>query len=351
MTNHIGIKQTMQARTTFNLRLKNKLTRTLVDAIFHFNMEKVLYSGKRVNRIIMYHGVDLKEEKRFNSRFIGLENFKKQMLFLKKHTNVISLGDFFEKKFNPNKSNIAITFDDGYLNNYKYVVPLLNELKIEATIYVTALNNTDYDILWADFTDLAGYFCDRSVTVENERYIKNRNGKFVSENEGILLNEVIKRKGNLEYKLSVFQAFDKNETGFKQLNEFDDYWRLMTDEQIREVDQSKYVKIGSHSFWHNNLSNIPFSDAGKELLDAKNYLENLLQREVNDLAYPDGSYTREIIDFAYNIGFKYQLSCDGYNFNEDISDHRIKDRVGLYPAFSWCNQMHTLMTKPYDRRI
>ena len=47
-------------------RIQYKLERTFIDSLFFLNLEKLLFSNKKVNKIIMYHGVDLIEEKRFN---------------------------------------------------------------------------------------------------------------------------------------------------------------------------------------------------------------------------------------------------------------------------------------------
>ena len=66
-------------------RIIYKIERTFIDALFFLNLEKALFSGKKINKILMYHGIDLFEEKKFNSRFIGVDNFKRQILFLKKY--------------------------------------------------------------------------------------------------------------------------------------------------------------------------------------------------------------------------------------------------------------------------
>jgi len=323
-------------------RIKSKIARTIVDNLFLFNLEKLLITNKKINTIVMYHGVDSEENTQFNSRCIGLENFKKQLLFLKKNTNIISLQDFFEEKFDQTKSNIAITFDDGFLNNYKYAVPFLNEQKIPATIYVTGLNETPYDILWPDFLDISSYFHTNDLTIENSIYKKNSQGKYFSKELNKTLNEVIKIKGNYDFKLTVFSEFEKTGLKFKENESYFDYWKLMSNNQLIEVDKSPYVRIESHAFWHNNLANIPLIEAEKELIDSKKYLENLLQREITEIAYPDGSYSRELLDVAQNLGYKYQLAAEGYHFKADVLDKRIKDRFGLYPSVSWCNQMYNM---------
>ena len=325
-------------------RLLNKTIRTIIHSKYALGFsQKKINPGKIGNHIIMYHGVDLVENKKFNQRFIGLSNLKKQLIYLKKNVNLISMTDFFEEKFDSSKNNVAITFDDGFLNNYKYAVPLLNELEIPATIYVTGLNLTPYHIIWPDFIDIHTQYVGDHLEVEGEVYTKKGNRFYHQERNESLL-QIIKDKGDFRFKEVVFDVFKKYLPAHFSLDStLDDYWKLMTDEQIKEVDQTKYVRIESHSFMHNNLGNISLASALEELKISKNYLENLLQREVTHLAYPDGSYTRELIDEACRLGFKYQVAADGYLFPTlDEADERILDRMGFYPGNTWANQLDML---------
>lgn len=328
-------------------RIFNKTKRSFIHAQYSLGViQKIINPGKIGNHIIMYHGVDLVENKKFNQRFIGVHNLKKQLIYLKKNANLISMTDFFEEKFDATKNNVAITFDDGFLNNYTYAVPLLEELKIPATIYVTALNLTNHKMLWPDFVDLYTPRIDEDVLVDNELFTK-KNGRFVSFTTNKSLSQVIKERGEFHYKQLVFDAFE-NKLGEKVIldSRLDDYWKLMTDDQLQEVDRSKFVHIESHSFLHNNLGNIPLGQAVEELEVSKKYLENLLQREVNHLAYPDGSYSRELIDKAFDIGYKYQVAAEGYLFPElDAQDSRILDRIGFYPANTWANQLDMMFNR------
>ena len=118
--------------------------------------------------------------------------------------------------------------------------------------------------------------------------------------------------------------------GFKKDSKYDDLWKLMSDEQIINCQKGGLIEIGSHGFLHNNLGRISHEKACSEILDSKNYLENLTQSKMKSIAYPDGSYSRALIDYCENLGFKNQLAAEGYLFNEDESDPRIHDRKGIY---------------------
>ena len=115
----------------------------------------------------------------------------------------------------------------------------------------------------------------------------------------------------------------------------------MSDEQIKIISKSRYVKIGSHGYWHNNLSSLPYQKACEDVLNSKNYLENLTQYTIDSIAYPDGSYTREVSKYANDIGFNYQCAVD-YKFKEDKNTPYIIDRLGLYPVLTPKYINHTI---------
>jgi hypothetical protein len=85
------------------------------------------------------------------------ERFEEQMEYLNKNYNVISLEELAlgirnKIKFKPN--TISITFDDGYLNNYEFVVPYMKKHNIPAIIFIVEnLIGTD-KLAWWDSINL-----------------------------------------------------------------------------------------------------------------------------------------------------------------------------------------------------
>ena len=64
--------------------------------------------------------------------------FKSNLHFLKKYTNVVSLDDFFSGRMSYEKVNVAITFDDGYKSWVSCAVPILKELDLPGTFFVSS---------------------------------------------------------------------------------------------------------------------------------------------------------------------------------------------------------------------
>jgi len=90
--------------------------------------------------VLMYHSVNPKSDEVLKRLIVKPESFARQMKFLKEHHyNVVSLEELGamlrDKKKIPYKT-VAITFDDGYKDNYIYAYPVLNKLQIPATIFV-----------------------------------------------------------------------------------------------------------------------------------------------------------------------------------------------------------------------
>jgi peptidoglycan/xylan/chitin deacetylase (PgdA/CDA1 family) len=321
-------------------RLISKTKRVATEQIAGSFMGGMVADGIKGNYILMYHGVTAKGDTRFNRRHASISCFRKQVAFLKKHASVISLSDFFEGKFNPAKANFALTFDDGYLNNLTCAKPVLEEFKCPATFFITGLNEINDPILWADYVNIASTLTGTDIEIEGVLFKKKGNTYF-SQLSGKSLYEVIKhQKADYAYKQKVKEAFSKH-VNFENDDLIKEYWQLMNDRQIEEVSRSSYITIGSHSYYHNNLGTISHQNALEELTRSKKYLENLVQYDIKQLAYPDGSYTPQLVASAKQMGFKVQLAADHFLFNESANNPDIKKRNGIYTIDSCLNQLFT----------
>lgn len=95
--------------------------------------------------VLMYHSIGYEKNNRLR---IPQQQFKQQMKYIKDNGyNTLTLQElynfFMQNKPVPKKS-VVITFDDGYLDNYKYAYPVLKELGLKATIFVI-VDNIDKD--------------------------------------------------------------------------------------------------------------------------------------------------------------------------------------------------------------
>jgi peptidoglycan/xylan/chitin deacetylase (PgdA/CDA1 family) len=319
-------------------RILNKLERLGNDFVFNSGILASNRLKETEHTILMYHGIDTVGGTDFNSRHTSQVHFFKHVEFLKKYCHIISLADFFEKRFISGKPNIALTFDDGYRNNFLYAKPVLEAAKVNGTFYITGLNTSDTNILWADFLNIASKLTNQTISIDGEKF-EQRNGVYHSLDSGKNLYSIIKdEKAGSDYKQLMTESFI-DLYDFKKDLAYDDYWKLMTDQEIRKCGESKFVEVGSHGFLHNNLGTISIEDANVELQNSKSYLENIIQNNVVSIGYPDGSYTGETLNASENLGFLYQTAAEGFLFKEDETDNRIRDRKGMYTCDTCANQL------------
>src|SRR5260221_3541524 len=132
------------------IKLRRKLNGLQRDAGWRFGIGQAYYENAKGARILVYHGICLEDARRFNTLFVELKMFETQLKLYKKHFNIISLDDFYHQRFNNDRFNICFTFDDGIANNYKYVLPLLEQYGAPAAYFITGIRDARYDILWHD---------------------------------------------------------------------------------------------------------------------------------------------------------------------------------------------------------
>lgn len=103
--------------------------------IFLFNF----FSRQYVVPIIMYHSVNPDADPQ-NRLALTVKTFERQMRFLKTHRyNVLALeelADLIRQKKKIPPKTLAITFDDGYKDNYTYAFPILKKYHLPATLFI-----------------------------------------------------------------------------------------------------------------------------------------------------------------------------------------------------------------------
>src|SRR5262249_53668888 len=155
------------------------------------------------------------------------------------------------KRFSNDRFNICITFDDGYANNYNYVLPLLQQYEMPAAFFITAIRQAGYDILWNDFLAIASRYGPEKLTYRDERFIK-RHGRYISIDNGTSLAETL-RSGNFNIKAEMMKSLYPV-VPFKENKSEQDYWLQMDEQQIALLANSKWATIGCHSYYHNDLA-------------------------------------------------------------------------------------------------
>jgi len=316
------------------------------DISYALGLNRPFFENARGSRIVIYHGICKRDHTRFNPIFLTEKTFEAHLKLYKKYFSVISLDDYYQQRFSNNKFNICLTFDDGFANNYKYALPLLETYKIPATFFVTAIRDAGYDVLWNDFLGIVSKYGPKIINYKSEYYYKGLYNKYISTENGISLVERLRSAG-FDEKAEMMKILYRL-VPFKDNVSDQDYWLQMTTDQIKTLSNSPFVTIGAHGYYHNDLSRINIKDAAHEMRQSKQFLENLLQKQVNSLAFPYGSYTLPVIDEAKKAGYNQLLAMD-FHFEEDRHSTAMKERFTVNPFLSPVNQMYATIIGRYEQ--
>lgn len=89
--------------------------------------------------VVMYHYVrDIKKSKHPNLKALDVKHFEKQISYFKKNFNILDQDSFtriLNTKKIPKKKSLLLTFDDGYIDHYEYVFPLLKKNNLSGIFY------------------------------------------------------------------------------------------------------------------------------------------------------------------------------------------------------------------------
>jgi len=167
--------------------------------------------------ILMYHSIDYNDK--VTKLSVSPESFARQMEFLRRnHYNVVPLGrvvSYLQKKEKPPRNTIAITFDDGFHNNYQYAYPVLKKYNIPATIFIIVNRVGDPGFMsWEEIKELSdsGIITIGSHTMSHfwllgsdDKFLK----KEIVDSKAVIENKLGKKVDLFCYPMGSFDAKSK----------------------------------------------------------------------------------------------------------------------------------------------
>ena len=92
---------------------------------------------------------------------------------------------------------------------------------------------------------------------------------------------------------------------------------------IKELSNHSLITVGAHTHNHPNLSQISIDDVIKELTLSKDFLENLIGKDVLHFAYPKGYYNNYVLDCVKRAGFKTAVTVKPMGIEDSLNQWSI----------------------------
>ncbi len=246
---------------------------------------------------------------------LDVKHFEKSIKYISSHYEVVGMEQLPQLIGEADKHNYAtLSFDDGYKDNIKYALPVLDKHGLKASFYVATdcidkniptwthiveylFQHTQIKSFSLDFDFLSDAFIGKGINSKQERVEFARK-----------LIPYIKRLPNEQRKLVVCEII--NQLNDVQLPEF-----MMSWNDLKELSVQGHY-IGSHSVTHPMLEKISDeNDLKAELLNSGNTIKKNIGHFPISIAYPIGSYNPKVIELCKATGYEIGLAT-----KQDIYD-------------------------------
>lgn len=192
----------------------------------------------------------------------------------------------------PRRPLAAITFDDGYRDNLRYAVPILDQHELRATFFVIAgLMDTDR-VPWYDAAGAAW----RSLEHTGDAPHGPANVK-----EAVAAAKHMGPAQRMQWVTQLVAA-----AGYLPFEEED---LIMTSAQVRELADAGH-EIGSHSMTHPLLPQCDGDTLRREVAESRARLVAVSGQTVRGLCYPNGDYDVRVHQMAVQSGYTYAASME-----------------------------------------
>jgi len=208
--------------------------------------------------------------------------------------------------------SVAVTFDDGYLDNLEVASPLLAELGIPATFFVGARPPQSPVETWWDTVER---ILEGGDAVP-ERLLLELEGLRIDLPTGTRAERHAALRALHERLIGAApELVQRGVDGLREWSGADlyvrDTHRLMTADEVLELSKRPEHEIGAHGMHHRLLPALAPAAQEAELVESKRELESLLELPVDSVAYPYGAADDTTVTIAAEAGFAAGCTVEG----------------------------------------
>lgn len=278
--------------------------------------------------VLMYHGIVPDNCPIDAWTFVKESEFRKQMDILAQYYDVVPINRIKEVEFptsGRNKPTAIITFDDGYKNNYTHAFPILKEYGFPATVFVCSGLINKKDIFWYDkvIYSIQRTSCEH-IDIGNKRF-------------SFKAADTSKRWDRIQELLTYLKTKNKEErteivealVNFLHAEEDQqEYFILLSFEEIHELQKSDLVTIGAHTTTHEILTGVSIEFAERIIADTVNDTKRLFGENEIYFSYPNGDYNRDIFRILHSHSIELAFTTVNELYAGQKSRYEIP-RIGI----------------------
>lgn len=282
--------------------------------------------------ISMYHYTrDLVHSRYPGIKGLDLPLFRRQLEFFKKHFNVVRMEDVINAVQNQQKevlpeNPLLLTFDDGYIDNFTFAFPLLEEFGFQGSFFIPGktfrthqlldvnkihyiLAAADINLLVQDVFERLDYYRGAEYPIQsNEELFKQYAvaNRFDSK-ETIFVKRILQTVLPEKLRNKISSDLFEKYVGISE--EKLAYELYMNAEQIRMMKRHGMF-IGLHGYDHYWLGNLPIDEMQSDVDNAIDALREFIDEKAWVMNFPYGSYNQDVVQYVKDKGAVLGLTTE-----------------------------------------
>ncbi len=285
--------------------------------------------------IAMYHYTrDLKHSRYPEIKGLDVELFKQQVNFFKNNFTVVTMEEVIAASKGeitlPEKA-LLLTFDDGYVDNYTFALPILEEAKMQGSFFIPGktftthhlldVNKIHYILASADIGKLLPDVFERMDYYRGTEFDYPSNAVLFAEyaqvsrfdtKETVFIKQILQTVLPEEVRNRISSDLFEKHVGITE--EKMAYELYMTEEQIRTLKRHGMF-IGIHGYDHYWLGNLPAEQMKGDISKALEVMDEFIDKSQWVMNYPYGNYNPKVVEYIKSKG-----ACIGLTTEVRIAD-------------------------------
>jgi peptidoglycan/xylan/chitin deacetylase (PgdA/CDA1 family) len=260
--------------------------------------------------ILLYHRVtDIDTDPQLLA--VKPENFDDHLALLKEKYHPLTIDQLTSKLIAgenlPDKS-VAITFDDGYSDNYHEALPILKKNDLQALFYITTGNLDTGNEFWWDAMERILLLPPNLPPVleinnhgERFSYDTSTNERRRNAYEQLL---PILRRMRPESRSAIIDGI----AGWSGNIQPRSTHRSMTFDELKRMSDSPNAVMGAHTHNHPSLAALTRDEQCREIVQSKQIVERITGSPVKHFSYPFGTwldYNDDTISICRHENFEW----------------------------------------------
>lgn len=294
-------------------------------------------------RIFLFHLVTESKENWIHATDTSI--FEKCIRYIAQNFSVTTVEESLamqgEKSAHATKPPACITFDDGFKDNIKYALPILEKYKCKASFYI-ATDCIDNDLpTWPhQFNNLFQNTHKSALSISSKYMGAAVEKKFASKKERVAYGEKMLQKLFAMPSCDAIKVLEEVKQNFNDVAEPKNM--MMSWKDVKQLCAAGYT-VGSHTCSHPMLTRLTDEKMKHEFTHSAARIKELCGKSPEVIAYPSGVTDERVMRIAKESGYKYGLTVEQRFYKPAVDSKMAIPRVDMYADAGWAKTYLRLM--------